>query len=75
MNDKPALIIHLDAAELAVRLLELFSDTERPEGMTAKEAFQDAQNQNPKGAKLMKMASLIALDYFKEQSEKAQKVN
>lgn len=74
MKDKPLIVIELDAIELAVLLTEEIIDVNRPEGMTALQAFREIEEKTPELADRVIDAAYAAMEYFKRQAELANKI-
>jgi len=69
-KDKFKMIIELDTAELAVRLIEAILSKQRPEGMTAQESLQDFAKTDPDLCESFIVGAKTCIIYFLEQSEK-----
>lgn len=75
-------VVEVDLSELSLRILEYETKYKRPNGMTAKSAFQDIRkhiNENDREAILFiidrsEKISEIAIEFFVEQMNKPQQV-
>jgi hypothetical protein len=66
------LVAELDVEELAVRLVEAAIGQTRPVGMTPAQALAATDLALPGEARIFRLQANAAMEYFREQIEKAQ---